>query len=66
MGRLPKFRNLIPLHFFRLNLLYFVLFVLLKFKICAACTNLSETKNSDSEIHLAKTPRAPSSDKIFS
>jgi hypothetical protein len=27
MGRLPQFRNLNPLHFFRSNLLYFVLFV---------------------------------------
>jgi hypothetical protein len=33
---------------------------LLKFKFRAACANFSETENSDSDIYLAKTPRAPS------
>jgi CheY-like chemotaxis protein len=39
--------------------------VLQIFKICAACANFSETENSDSDIHLAKTPRAPSSELLF-
>jgi hypothetical protein len=41
-------------------------FALLTVIICAACANLSEAENSDSDIHLAKTPRAPNSAKIIS
>jgi hypothetical protein len=32
---------------------------------CAACVNFSVIENSDSDVYLAKTPRAPSSELFY-